>query len=288
MAARARRRQLALRAVSLAVVLATAGCGGDAPSPAAPAPPPTTLAPAPSAQPLSSTCARLPLGSDKHTCKDETASFYTEVVEAIDTLMEEHPEYFKGNTIANGGGYYTGLIRLLDRKGLCAAFDGQELAVKSSNEFSDQYRLQTSWGEVKRIYIGTCYPAVFPLSHPSLVPPPAGCPLPPSVEAACDRITPVFDGDVDAALEQLLRQRPELFDPSQGKDDRPLVKDMDAYYAALIATLAGKGYCAHFDGEEIQVKRTNEFTEHYDVNYQDRYVRRGPGAYRGSCYPAAF
>ena len=41
-------------------------------------------------------------------------------------------------------------------------------------------------------------------------------------------------------------------------------------------------------GEEIQVKRTNEFSEHFDINYADVYVRRGPGTYRSSCYPAAF
>jgi hypothetical protein len=43
-----------------------------------------------------------------------------------------------------------------------------------------------------------------------------------------------------------------------------------------------------FDGEEIEVKRTNEFSEHYDVNYADEYIRTGPGIYRGACYPAAF
>jgi hypothetical protein len=33
---------------------------------------------------------------------------------------------------------------------------------------------------------------------------------------------------------------------------------------------------------------SNEFSEHYDVNYQDKYVRRGDGSFRGSCHPAAF
>ena len=56
----------------------------------------------------------------------------------------------------------------------------------------------------------------------------------------------------------------------------------------MIAALAGRGYCAVFDGEEIRVKRTNEFSEHFDINYADQYVRRGPGSYRSSCYPAAF
>ena len=43
-----------------------------------------------------------------------------------------------------------------------------------------------------------------------------------------------------------------------------------------------------FDGEEIQLKRTNEFTEHYKIDYSNAYVRTGPGTLRGTCYPAAF
>ena len=56
----------------------------------------------------------------------------------------------------------------------------------------------------------------------------------------------------------------------------------------MVSHLSSKGYCAFFDGEEIQLKRTNDFTEHYDVNYSDKYIRTGSGIYRGSCYPAAF
>ena len=63
---------------------------------------------------------------------------------------------------------------------------------------------------------------------------------------------------------------------------------MAAYNQAMIDVLAKKGYCAIFDGEEIQVKRTNQFSEHYDVNYADKYIRSGPGIFRGSCYPSAF
>ena len=276
-------------ATTLALALAACGGGGHGSSPTVPpagSPPP--IAAAPTEPLLSASCQRLPLGSAQYTCKDETANFYDEVVDAIASLQSEHPEYFRGNTIVNGGGYYVGLIRILDRKGLCAAFDGQELAVKSSNAFSDQYRVQTSWGEIKRIYMGTCYPAVFPLARANPPASPAGCPLAPSVEVACDRIEPRFSSDVEAAIDQLLQQRPELFDPSQAAGGSPLVRDLAAYHAAMIEALVARGYCGRFDGEEIQIKRSNEFTEHYDVNYADRYVRRGSGAYRGSCYPAAF
>ena len=83
---------------------------------------------------------------------------------------------------------------------------------------------------------------------------------------------------------------PELFDFSDINPgtDWPRVTNIDAYQQGVVDLLAQQGYCAFFDGEEIQMKRTNEFSEHYDVNYKDEYVRRGDGAYRGACYPAAF
>ena len=88
----------------------------------------------------------------------------------------------------------------------------------------------------------------------------------------------------------MLKQKPELFDFEQkaAGTDWPVVKDMTAYHLAVVNALAAKGYCGIFDGEEIQLKRSNELSEHYDVNYADRYVRRGAGIFRTSCYPAAF
>jgi len=50
-----------------------------------------------------------------------------------------------------------------------------------------------------------------------------------------------------------------------------------------------KGYCAKADGEEIALKKgTNARSEQYDVDLQGKYIRRGAGIYRASCYPAAF
>jgi len=36
------------------------------------------------------------------------------------------------------------------------------------------------------------------------------------------------------------------------------------------------------------VRLFHRFTEHFDVNYEDWYVRRGPGSFRRAGYPAAF
>ena len=92
-----------------------------------------------------------------------------------------------------------------------------------------------------------------------------------------------------AAIDQVQKDKPELFDfTDRSPQGWPRVKDMAAYYAAIIEIFAAQGFCGRFDGEEIALKRTNEFTEHFDVNYQDKYVRKGSGIYRGACYPAAF
>jgi len=282
-------------AAVVVVTVALASCGGggggkgDTPTvPVVPAPSPAVVStPEP---PLSASCERLPLGAANAPCRGESASFLAEVIDAIDTLKSERPEYFQGNTVLNLPGYYVGLIRILDREGLCAAYDGEELAVKNSNDFSDQYKVLTSWNEIRRSYMVTCTPAVFPLARANPAPSPAGCSLPPSSEVACGRTAPQFLDDVEVAVEQVLKQKPELFDFGQTASgtDWPVVKDMPAYHFAVVNVLATKGYCGRFDGEEIQLKRSNELSEHYDVNYADRYVRRGPGIFRSSCYPAAF
>ena len=278
-------------AAALAAALALGACGGGDGAPSAPAAPTAepTLAPTPE-PPLSASCERLPLGSPDPRCRDEGTSFQGPVLDAIATLQAERPEYFQGEIVTNVGGYYAGLVRLLDRKGLCAGYDGEELSVKATNEFSEHYKVLASWGQIRRQYMGTCYPAAFPLARKAPAPSTAGCPLPPSVDVACGRPDPRFLSDVEAAIDQVLRQRPELFDLTQTAPgtDWPVVQSLEAYHAALVEALVARGFCGKSDGEEIQLKRANEFSEHYDVNLSDRYVRRGPGSFRGSCYPAAF
>jgi hypothetical protein len=242
--------------------------------------------------PLSASCARLPAGTANPTrCGTEAPTFLGDVEDAIDTLRQEQPSLFEGDAVLNVGAYYVGLVKILDRKGLCADFDGEELGVTNTFDYSDVFDVLTARDQVRRFYVGTCYPALVPISRGTPGPSPSGCSLPPSRELACGREPEGrFYGDVEGSVEQLLKSRPELFDFEDVNPggDWPRVKDLGAYHAALVSDLVGKGYCAIFDGEEIQLKRTNEFTEHYDVNYSDKYIRTGPGIYRGSCYPAAF
>jgi hypothetical protein len=192
--------------------------------------------------------------------------------------------------------YIVELIRILDqRMNLCADYDGEELGVANSHDFNDQYDILSSRDDYRtgwRTYLGTCYPSVVPISTRGLTPPPEGCTLPPSSFVACGR-SPAggqYYGEVEAAIDQLLEERPELFDPNDWAKGQgwPALRDPAAYHEAMVDLLRDRGYCAFFDGEEIQMKRSNDFSEHYDVNYSDRYVRKGDGIFRGTCRPAAF
>lgn len=282
-------------ALGAGVLALSCGGHGQAPAsgtptgPVAPAPtPPVGPTPEP---PLSASCARLADGDPKASCRADSPTFLVEVSEAIETLRQERPELFDGNVVRNVGAYYVGIVRILDRRGICGGFDGEELAVKNTDDFSDQYDVLTARNEVRKYFVGTCYPAVFPLSRGPLPPPPSGCPLPSSRELACGRDEEgAFLADVTAAVEDTVKSQPELFDFAQRSPgtDWPAIRDLHAYYRAVIGRLAPRGYCAIFDGEEIQVKKANERSEHYDINAADRYVRLGGGIYRGSCYPAAF
>jgi len=162
---------------------------------------------------------------------------------------------------------------------------------------SEQFHVLTSWAQARfgpGSYRTTCSPAVVPTANAlaPLPPSPAGCPLPSSREVSCAREgDTLYIGDVTAAVEQVMKQKPELFDLDKTAPGTswPAVKDIPAYHGAVVAELVTKGYCAKDDGEEIAVKKgSNGVSEQFDVNYQDRYVRLGPGIYRASCYPAAF
>lgn len=290
-----RKRVLASVAVSTLVLsVCGGGSSGTGTGPTVPISPTTAPTPTPAATnpPLSASCARLPQGNPAAKCDTQEPDFLNDVNQAIDTLQVERPDIFSGDHVLNVGAYFVGVIKNLDRQGLCAhTEEGEELGVKRSNDYSEQYDILTAKSQIRRFYVGTCSPAVFPGATAAAYPPPTGCTLPPSHYIACGRPGDgQFYPDVTAAIEQMMRDRPELFDYSDVTQGTgwPSARDPKAYQDGVVKILTGKGYCGIFDGEEITLKRTNEFTEHYDINYADRYVRLGNGIYRGACYPAAF
>jgi hypothetical protein len=278
----------ALAALTLSV------CGGDK-KPVTPTQPvvetttPSTTVPPAAGLPVSASCAKLPAGATKYSCSTDAPNFQDQVNDAIDTLQAQQPRIFDGDNVRDVGAYVVGLIKILDAKNLCADWDGEELGVARSSNLNDQYDVLTSGGRVRRYFVGTCWPSVIPVNRRKGSPPPAGCTLPSSVEISCGDPPSRFLDKVLAAVDQVQKDKPALFDfGDRSPQGWPRVKDMAAYHGAVIEVLAGQGFCGKFDGEEIAVKRSNEFTEHFDVNYADKYVRRGSGVYRGACYPAAF
>jgi len=45
--------------------------------------------------------------------------------------------------------------------GVCAANNNEEIQVKVSNDFNEQFNIWTSAGYTRRSYISTCFPAQF-------------------------------------------------------------------------------------------------------------------------------
>jgi hypothetical protein len=171
-------------------------CGGkDSGSPSQPstpgASPTATPIAAPTPQPpVSASCARLPQAAVDYTCRTEHASFMNEVNEAIDTVKSEHPEAFDGESVKNVGLYIVDVIKALDEMGICADYDGEELGVATSHSFNDQYDILTARSEIRRYFVGSCYPSVVPVSR-KLGGIPGGCNLPPSREVSCGDAAPL-------------------------------------------------------------------------------------------------
>ena len=297
-------RLSAIRFVGLALVgfgaLTLNVCGGGGGSPSGPAPPTAppvaTPTPGPTPEPpLSASCSRLPAGSATPSCRKEAPDFQSQVDDAIRTLQGEQPQLFNGDEVLSAGAYYVGLIKILDRQGLCAATEGEELGVASSASYNEQYDVLSARSTARfgpTNYRVTCSPSAVPLAAAGLPPQQPGCPLAPSREIACGREPDSrYYLEVEAAISQILKDKPELFDFSDtaAGTDFYRILDLDAYNKGMVDIITSKGFCARHDGEELALKRgSNSSSEQYDVDLSGKYIRRGPGIYRVSCYPAAF
>ena len=156
-------------AVSLAATFAV-GCEANAPLPAAPVPSPTAIAPTPVPTPPG--CG-LPPGTGSGTgCRRELPAFALDVNHAIAKAQNEHPEWFDFSQHQGGlsyrvlrrDEYIAEVVTNLEWRGLCALYDGVEVAVKNANDYNEQYNVHTSQGFVRwgaGAYISTCRPAWF-------------------------------------------------------------------------------------------------------------------------------
>jgi hypothetical protein len=149
------RAGLAAAAAALAVV---AACDSQS-TPVAPVTQPTPTPVAATPEPVEVYGCGLPRGTGLgRSCPRAAPQFMDAVNAAIDKTIEEHPEFFR-DLLANGGAYMDEVVENLRRAGYCALNDGEEIAIKNSNDFSEQYDILSSGGHVLRAYMVTCYPA---------------------------------------------------------------------------------------------------------------------------------
>jgi hypothetical protein len=145
------------------------------PTPAAtptPAPAPGTPTPTP-APPSAQTCSLGRGNGSGSDCPLERARFQEVVERAIDNVIRNNPSLFDKSKdrcvqgcpfVRDTDGYWDAVTDEVRRLGYCETNDGEELAVKNSNSFNDQYDIINSEGFVRRgtgSYRATCYPAWF-------------------------------------------------------------------------------------------------------------------------------
>lgn len=125
---------------------------------------------------------------------------------------------------------------------------------------------------------------------PTTVLPQGSCPLGMGdISASCQRTSAALLPAVDAAINKLAAENPSIFNfnrtagPGQYE-----VLNSEAYFQGVVKNLQGAGLCANYDGKEIQVKSSNDFSEQYDILVSTGTVRRGDGSYRNTCTPAIF
>jgi hypothetical protein len=159
------------RAAAVAVVVLAAACGKSSSTPAAaPTPAPTPVpAPLPAATPRAFVCP-LPSLPDLHiNCPKLTPQLSGYVNTAIETVVAQKPQLFDfSNNFGVGSwkvldrqAYVTAVVEAIHAQGVCAKDDNEEIAVKTTNQYNEQYNIWTSGGYVRRAYITTCVPAQF-------------------------------------------------------------------------------------------------------------------------------
>jgi hypothetical protein len=213
----------------------------------------------------------------------------------VDPDSKEVYALVQNGLIQSPSAYLKMISDALDRQGLCAVYDGEELNVRNSSGYNELFDIITSSGGSWTKYMSTCTPAT-PI--PKIVSPPVQdpeCRLAPSRENYCDRPGSAYGGDVSGALDELIAQerqlaRPLIFDFSDrlpGLDNGWKVTNVPLYFSEMRGKMRAKGYCSiHVGDDELWVKKgTNRLSEHWDLLKAEGYSLRLFGA---ACHDAAF
>ncbi len=155
--------------VVYAVIGVACGSASRTPTAAATPAPVATPAPTPAATPQAFSC-HLPAMVDLHNhCPKLDSQLLSYVNNAIDTVQQKRPELFdftdaRGESVKvlDRQKYQTAVVAAINAQGgVCAKDDNEEVAVKVSNDFNEQFNIWTSAGYTRRSYITTCFPAQF-------------------------------------------------------------------------------------------------------------------------------
>jgi hypothetical protein len=113
------------------------------------------------------------------------------------------------------------------------------------------------------------------------------------VTASCSKASPQLTKALEAAIDRLVREHPELFNTKEeasANSGQYRVLDAERYLDGLVANLRAAGLCAErtIDRERVVVKSSNAFSEEWDVLSSQGFIRRTSYAYQQSCEPASF
>lgn len=143
-----------------------AACGGG--SGASPVAPPTpTPTPTPTPPPAASFVCPLPPSSNlSPTCPKLQPRLGDYVNIAVDSVLAKRPELFNFNDtlgpnpkVLDREKYHEAVKLELEKQGVCTLIEKEELAIKNTNEYNEQWNIWTSGGYVMRRYVTTCSPA---------------------------------------------------------------------------------------------------------------------------------
>ena len=150
-------------------VILTAPPPAPKPTPT-PAPNPTPTPDSP--PPTGGNCGLPPSNNPNPSCSMQSSSLLGKVDKAITQVTQQQPGIFDVNNkvcencyyVKNPGKFTSAVVANLNAMGLCAQYDGEELAVKASNSSSEQFDILLSSGHIRRgagSYRLTCQPSWF-------------------------------------------------------------------------------------------------------------------------------
>jgi len=141
------------------------------PTPAATPTPKPSPTPTPST-PTGGTCSLPASNPASPKCTDETAKLLGAVETALTEVTKSRPDIFDFDDkkcdncyyVKDVDAYLSQVVKKLNAQGVCALYDGEEMAVKENNDYSEQYDILLASGHMRRgtgSYRGVCRPALF-------------------------------------------------------------------------------------------------------------------------------